>query len=74
MEDLATVDEVFDALGGIDAVADLTSSKPKAVLNWKYFKHFPSRTYLAMTAELKKRGKRAPATLWKMTEPAEQGA
>lgn len=69
MEELSTAEQVLQALGGHEAVAALTGSKPKAVTNWKYFNRFPSRTYVAMTGELKRRGKRAPASLWKMSEP-----
>jgi hypothetical protein len=66
--ELSTAEQVFDVLGGLDAVADLTGSKPKAVWNWKKYNSFPPRTYVAITQELKKRGKRAPASLWKMAE------
>ncbi len=67
--ELSTAEQVLDELGGFDAVAELTGANRKAVTNWKYFNAFPSRTYVALTAELKRRGKKAPASLWKMAEP-----
>lgn len=60
----ATVDAVFEALGGLDAVAALTGSKYKAVSNWKSFGSFPARTILVMTRALRDRGYTAPSSLW----------
>lgn len=68
--DLTSIDDVFAALGGVEAVARLTGSKRKAAGNWKYLKAFPARTYVAMTAELTRRGQSAPPRLWKMVEAA----
>ncbi len=69
---LTSAEQIFDALGGASAIAEMTGATPKAVTNWKYFNAFPSRTYLVLTVELRKRGKRAPASLWKMDEPADR--
>jgi len=66
METLSTTSEVMDALGGNQAVAELTGSKPKAVWNWRGFETFPSNTYVAMTEALLAKGKTAPASLWGM--------
>lgn len=66
--DLETTAEVMEALGGINAVAEITGSEYKAAANWKGFKAFPSRTYLVMNRELERRGLRAPVSLWKMVE------
>ena len=57
---LSTTEQVIDALDGVNAVAALTGSNYKAVFNWKSFPKFPSKTYLVMTDELERRGKRAP--------------
>lgn len=69
MHELNSAEEVFNELG-LETISSLTGSKPKAALNWKYGNAFPPRTYLTLTEELKKRGKCAPASLWKMAEPA----
>lgn len=66
--DLETTAEVIEALGGINTVAKLTGSAYKAAANWKAFEAFPSRTYLVMTQELERKGKRAPVSLWRMVE------
>ena len=71
MDELRTTSEVIDALGGNPAVAELTSSTPKAVWNWRGFQTFPSNTYVAMTQALRAKGKTAPATLWGMRLPIE---
>jgi len=66
METLTTTTAVMDALGGNLAVAEITSSKPKAVSNWRRASTFPSNTYLALTEALLAKGKTAPASLWGM--------
>ena len=66
--ELETTAEVMEALGGINAVAEITGQKYKAAANWKAFEAFPSRTYLVMTQELARKGLRAPASLWRMVE------
>jgi hypothetical protein len=71
MTELSTTSEVIIALGGNGPVAELTSSTPKAVSNWRGFETFPSNTYVAMTEALREQGKTAPASLWGMKVPAE---
>ena len=63
---LQTADQVLEALGGSQGVAEITGSKLNAVGNWKIIKSFPANTYVVMTAALAARGKRAPASLWRM--------
>lgn len=63
----STVD-VIDALGGIQATAELTGSSYKATANWKSFATFPANTYLVMTQALAGKGLSAPASLWGMRE------
>src|ERR1700735_1234356 len=72
LEILETTEEVIEALGGNRPVAQITSSKPGAVSNWRGFKSFPPKTYVAMTDALHAIGKDAPASLWGMKMPAEQ--
>lgn len=69
MQELSTTSEVMDALGGNDAVADVTGSKPKAVWNWRKAGTFPSNTYVAIAAALEAKGFTAPASLWGMKQP-----
>jgi hypothetical protein len=71
---LQTAGDVLDALGGNAAVEELTGCKPSRVCNWRSFGKFPPKFYLLMTAALAKKKKRAPASLWGMTEPADVGA
>lgn len=72
--ELETAAEVMDALGGNAAVADLTGSRATAVSNWRSFGKFPAKFYVLMTDELRRRGLRAPALLWGMTEPPAHSA
>lgn len=74
LEILDTTEQVIDALGGNQPVAELTLSKPNAVSNWRGFKTFPSNTYVAITEALRERGLAAPASLWGMKMPAEASA
>lgn len=71
LEILETTEQVIEALGGNGPVAELTSSRPNAVSNWRGFKTFPSNTFVALTEALHSRGKTAPASLWGMKMPAE---
>lgn len=68
MQELSTAREIMEKLDGADGIARLTGSKPKAVLNWKYFNRFPSRTFLVLNEALREKGFRAPASLWGMAE------
>jgi hypothetical protein len=71
LEILETADQVFDALGGNQGVAELTESKPSRVSNWRICGSFPANFYVLMTDALRSRGKTAPASLWRMREAAE---
>jgi len=73
-EILETFSEVWDALGDRQGVADLTGAKPSTLSMWKKAGSFPSNTYVVMTEALRACGKTAPASLWSMKVPAEQGA
>jgi len=68
---LTTTVEVMEVLGGVRAVAALTSRKPGAAWNWKKFSTFPSDTYVVMQEELAKLGHSAPPSLWGMSVPAD---
>lgn len=61
---LRTKPEVMQALGGIAGLSKLTRSGYKATENWSRAKTFPSRFHALMIWELRKRGLRAPASLW----------
>jgi hypothetical protein len=58
--------EVIDALGGTQAVADITKRTYSATHNWRSFGRFPANTFLTLTNALKLRGFDAPASLWGM--------
>ena len=66
MKILKTTSEVMDALGGNQAVSQLTGRTAQAVSNWRRFDSFPSNTFVAMTAALAMSGQFAPASLWGM--------
>lgn len=66
MDHLTSAEQVFEALGGITAVAALTNRKYTAAHNWRAFGRFPTNTYLVMTEALAAQGKTAPASLWGM--------
>ena len=68
--ELTTTAEVIEALGGPQKVGMLTGRKTKAAWNWTTFDHFPPDTFLVMQAELERQCKSAPASLWRMREPA----
>lgn len=70
LTDLETADAVFDALGGFEAVATLTGSKYKAVVNWKSAGAFPPKTYGVMIDALAEKGFAAPRPLWGMVKKA----
>lgn len=58
---------VFRALDGINGVAALTKCKVKTVSNWLYqYNRLPSRTYLLLQGELKRRGYIGDPKLWSM--------
>jgi hypothetical protein len=69
MRELQTVAEVFEALGGIAKVAELTGVRYNAASNWKSFNRFPARTFLLIQTELDAMGLRADPDLWGMLRP-----
>jgi hypothetical protein len=73
---LITTREVVAALGGTQAVANLTGRKYSAASNWVSGRdqQFPANTYVALNAALASVGKSAPASLWGMKIPAEAEA
>ncbi len=74
MAKLTTVTQVIAALDGEEAVAKLLGYKSSrnTIGHWEKQGSLPSKTYLVLTTELKKRGKSAPISLWRMVEPVEQ--
>jgi hypothetical protein len=73
MAELKTTVAVMEALGGTDAVAQLTGRKYSAAFNWRGFDTFPPDTFLVLTDALEAKGHSAPAHLWRMVgaEPAQ---
>jgi hypothetical protein len=68
-QELHTVKEVVEALGGTTAVKALTGgSYLSAVSNWKRRGTFPASTHYVLTRALSERSLRAPASLWGMRE------
>lgn len=68
---LTDIKSVFDALGGLKAVAELTGRDVEAVRHWPKKGKFPAQTYLAMLRALARRGHTAPPSLWGQSEPAQ---
>ena len=68
---LTTAASVFDALGGVAGVMEVTGAKYKTVHAWKASGSFPSDTYVVMVEALKQRGLTASSSLWDMRFPAE---
>lgn len=73
-EILETPAQVIDALGGPAKVAEITGRKYSAAWNWKGSKALPANTYLLLKSALAERGLQAPASLWRMAEPQDEGA
>lgn len=71
---LATASAVFDALGGVKAVADLTNSTYAAAWNWRKLGNFPPRTYAVLASKLEHEGYTAPLTLWRMPDAEQRAA
>lgn len=65
---LRTTNDVFRALGGISAVAKITSSSYNASANWKSFERFPARFYLVLSDALAQRGYRVSPHLFGMAQ------
>jgi len=70
LKQLATVDEVIDALGGNSGTMSVTGAKsPQAVSNWRRRKRIPPRHYSCMADALAAGNFAAPRQLWGMTPP-----
>ncbi len=68
-EQLQTAADVIDALGGNQAVGDLTERQAKTVWVWRDSGKFPANTYLTINSALLAQGKSASASLWSMKIP-----
>jgi hypothetical protein len=68
---LTTVRNVIDELDGLEAVAALCDVDYRSVSRWQVEDACPPKYFVIMTAELAKRGFRAPERLWRMVEAAE---
>lgn len=66
MTQLSTFKEVFDELGGLHGLVELTGSNAKAVDAWKRHDRFPWKMYPIITGELTTRGKAAPSDIFGM--------
>jgi hypothetical protein len=68
MKRLRTVDQVVEALGGLDGLCELgLAENTKQAWHWVgRAGQFPANTYVAMTRTLRRRGFEAPARLWNM--------
>ena len=66
MANLTTTREVIKALGGVEAVANLTDRQYNAASNWNGFKTFPPDTYVVMIEALLRNDHWAPPSLWRM--------
>lgn len=64
-EELKTVEEVINKLGGPSGVAAITGAKhTSAVSNWKKLGKFPAKTHPVLKRALYERGLAAPEELW----------
>lgn len=71
--ELHTPSEIMDALGGTNAVAELTGRTYGAAFNWRSQDAFPSNTYVVLIRALEAKKLTASPKLWGMaqTEAAE---
>jgi hypothetical protein len=73
---LETTSDIIDVCGGNKPFAKLVRSRKRNrsdqhASNYRRTNIFPPDTYLVVTAFLKKKGYRAPASLWGITDPNE---
>jgi hypothetical protein len=66
MKTLRSTADIIDALGGIEAMAELTGTSENGVYNWRSGKQFPADTYRLIKDELKEIDADAPDHLWPM--------
>jgi hypothetical protein len=64
---LRKIDDMFEALGGVHGLMELTGSRQTAVTNWRtVYRRCPAKTYLLLQDELKRRGYIADPQLFGM--------
>lgn len=75
-EQINTVDEVIERLGGRGEVARLTGVTTQAVTNWRTREPYtmPPETFLVLTKALNEKNLYAPPSLWRMREPVSVAA
>lgn len=71
---LATVDAVFDALGGATRITEITGSKLNAVVEWRRGGRIPAKMFLVMSAALRERGHSVDPAVFGMATPADAAA
>jgi hypothetical protein len=65
MRKCRTAQDVVDALGGLQAVCELTGANIKQAWNWTgRADSFPASTYVVMTRALRRHKCTAPPCLW----------
>ena len=70
VEYLTDAEAVIDALGGNVEVAKMTSRKDSGVVwNWRKSGRLPADTFLIISEELERLGKKAPPSVWGIAEP-----
>ena len=74
MAKLRTTSDVIDALGGIDAMSELTGTSVNCVYNWRSGRQFPADTYRLLKDELEKIGHDAPDHMWPMRQAPKKAA
>jgi hypothetical protein len=74
MAKLRTTSEVIDALGGNQALSDMTSTSVNGVYNWRAVGQFPADTYLLLKDALDKIDMNAPDHLWPMRQAPKKAA
>jgi hypothetical protein len=67
---LTSTEEIIRELGGPAKVARIVGVSPQAVCNWNALGKLQPYSYVALTEALKEKGLTAPASLWRMREPA----
>jgi hypothetical protein len=71
METLYTAKAVIKALGGAPAVGRMFGIGKTAVYMWGQKNYLPHDTYIGVSEELLKLGKRADLSLWRFKQPAQ---
>lgn len=65
-EQINTVDEVIEKLGGRGEVARMVGVTTQAVTNWRTRdRGFPPETFVVLTEALQKKNLSAPQSLWR---------